>query len=770
MPQFADRVKISSSTTGTGTLTLASAVSGFQSIPASLDGETVGFVIENGSSWELSQGTYTHSGTTLSRTYRSSSTGALLNLSGTSTIFLTPAAADLQTVHVYSAASDLPSASANHGKICHVHSLGRMVFAHGGNWINLANASEIVTYVHPNHTGEVTSAADGATVIADNVVDEANLKVSNSPTNGYVLTAQSGNTGGLTWAAASSGGGGGSATSALSEQEFTATANQTVFTVSGGITNAANVAVFLNGSKLGASDYTASASSNNVTLAAGATVGDLVEISEFGQEAGGASVTSSDTAPSSPSAGDLWFDSSTGELLVWYVDGSSNQWVGVSGTAGPQGAAGSSVTSYSNLAGFPSSGNTHGDMAYAQDTKVSYMWLDTSWQRMSIGPQIGPRLTTTPASTHSLSIDGSTSTITIAAVDESGFPITYDWDAVQGSTVYNAASLPTALTSVAENNGVFTLTPSTNTSHATTTLKFRAKASDGVLFTPAITTIYLDFTQDLEVASGGGVATTYSSGGTNYRVLRFTSSGVLTVNSTTSVDYLIVGAGGSGGNDYGGGGGAGGLVYQASQSLSAANYAVVVGVGGAAIAHYNHSNDGTNSTFNGFTANGGGGGGSEGIAAQNGRLGGSGGGAGYANGLAGQSNQNSYSGTGFGNRGGTGVLAPNYNPAGGGGSGGIGLNGTASVSGNGGAGKAYDITGTSLFYAAGGGGGFTENGNGQAGIGGSSIGGNGAVDVSSNAAAGAANTGSGGGGASGNQSSRLSGAGANGVVIIRYVV
>ncbi len=61
-------------------------------------------------------------------------------------------------------------------------------------------------YSHPNHSGEVTSTGDGATVISDNVVDEANLKVSNSPTNGYVLTAQSGNTGGLTWEAASGGG------------------------------------------------------------------------------------------------------------------------------------------------------------------------------------------------------------------------------------------------------------------------------------------------------------------------------------------------------------------------------------------------------------------------------------------------------------------------------------------------------------------------------------------------------------------------------------
>jgi len=54
------------------------------------------------------------------------------------------------------------------------------------------------------HTGEVTGS--GALTIANNVVDEANLKVSNSPTNGYFLSAQSGNTGGLTWAEAGGGG------------------------------------------------------------------------------------------------------------------------------------------------------------------------------------------------------------------------------------------------------------------------------------------------------------------------------------------------------------------------------------------------------------------------------------------------------------------------------------------------------------------------------------------------------------------------------------
>ena len=77
-----------------------------------------------------------------------------------------------------------------------------------------ATATALATGRTISATGEVTMTtgsftgagnATGAATITDNIVDEANLKVSNSPTNGYMLTAQSGNTGGLTWAA--SGGG-----------------------------------------------------------------------------------------------------------------------------------------------------------------------------------------------------------------------------------------------------------------------------------------------------------------------------------------------------------------------------------------------------------------------------------------------------------------------------------------------------------------------------------------------------------------------------------
>ena len=61
-------------------------------------------------------------------------------------------------------------------------------------------AASANNYTHPNHSGEVTSTNDGAQVVADDIIDEANLKVSNTPTNDYVLTANSSASGGLTWA------------------------------------------------------------------------------------------------------------------------------------------------------------------------------------------------------------------------------------------------------------------------------------------------------------------------------------------------------------------------------------------------------------------------------------------------------------------------------------------------------------------------------------------------------------------------------------------
>ena len=57
---------------------------------------------------------------------------------------------------------------------------------------------------------------------------------------------------------------------------------------------------------------------------------------------GSASVSISESAPSSPSAGDMWWDSDVGNLQIYYTDSNSSQWVTAnnSGPQGPQGAQG----------------------------------------------------------------------------------------------------------------------------------------------------------------------------------------------------------------------------------------------------------------------------------------------------------------------------------------------------------------------------------------------------------------------------------------------
>ena len=87
-----DRVQETSSTTGTGTFTLAGAVTGFQSFSAIGDGNTTYYAIVLGSEWEVGLGTYTSSGTTLSRDtiLESSNGGTAVNFSaGTKNVFVT---------------------------------------------------------------------------------------------------------------------------------------------------------------------------------------------------------------------------------------------------------------------------------------------------------------------------------------------------------------------------------------------------------------------------------------------------------------------------------------------------------------------------------------------------------------------------------------------------------------------------------------------------------------------------------------------------------
>ena len=260
----------------------------------------------------------------------------------------------------------------------------------------------------------------------------------------------------------------------------------------------------------------------------------------------------------------------------------------------------------------------------------------------------------------------------------------------------------------------------------------------------------------------GGVVTSDAT----YYYHTFLTSGNFVPNQSLSCDVLRVAGGGSGGMTYGnqhaGGGGAGGLLYSTSQALTATNYSVLVGAGGAGqTVQLNTGYAGSTTIFGSLTAATGGGYGARGQteAAGNGGSGGGGGGGDVVARTGGTGSQGSNGGTG-------GALSTAA--AGGGGYSAAGGSASGNAGGAGGAGtNTYStfasVTGTGVSgYYAGGGGGTGASSQGAGGAGGGTAAVNTAIGT-----AGTANTGGGSGGAYGGNG-YPSGNGGSGIVIVRY--
>ena len=431
-------------------------------------------------------------------------------------------------------------------------------------------------------------------------------------------------------------------------------------------------------------------------------------------------VTVSDTAPSGAAAGDQWFNSTDGSLYVYYNDGSSSQWVGISGPAGSSGGEAGGVTSYANKVAIDAvSSPSEGDLAYDTAADQLYIRTTTEWKRVALGVDESPIVTTEPPTTHSLNGDGSTSTVTMVAEDPEGFDVTYG---IVYSTANNALPNQLANTTSISSSGVFTFDPSTNTSHAGN-VKVRLSASDGARTTTRLCTLSLAF--------------------------------------SAAIDYLIVAGGGGGGGKGGGGGGAGGLKSGTATLPFGTTYAVTVGSGGSGGNGTATGSNGTSSSFNSVSTTGGGGGGH--WSNIDGLGGGSGGGGGKDGGDGGQG----VSGEGY--AGGTSTGSAGFAAGGGGGAGAVGGDGLGSeVGGDGGSGAASSITGTSVYYAGGGGGSTNANASlNKHGDGGQGGGGNAAANDLA-AQSGTANTGGGGGGGA-YTANTTGGDGGSGVVIIRTI-
>ena len=197
--------------------------------------------------------------------------------------------------NMFATTGDLPSATTYHGMFAHVHGTGAGYFAHAGNWVELANKSYVDTEV-ANIVNSAPATLDTLDELAAALNDDANFAT--TVTTSLGLKAP------------------------LASPALTGTPTAP----------------------------TASSGTNSTQIATTAFVAAAVSGLGGG---GGASVTTSDAAPSSPSAGDLWYNTDAGGLFLYYTDADSSQWVevvGKTGPAGPTGAAGGSTITVSDAA------------------------------------------------------------------------------------------------------------------------------------------------------------------------------------------------------------------------------------------------------------------------------------------------------------------------------------------------------------------------------------------------------------------------------------
>ena len=102
MSKMFNRARVTISSTGTGSLTLSTAVAGYQTFTSAgvVNNDVVSYVIEDGLNWEIGEGTYTSSTNTLSRTVTQSFNGSTygtspISVTASAQVFISPLAADL---------------------------------------------------------------------------------------------------------------------------------------------------------------------------------------------------------------------------------------------------------------------------------------------------------------------------------------------------------------------------------------------------------------------------------------------------------------------------------------------------------------------------------------------------------------------------------------------------------------------------------------------------------------------------------------------------
>lgn len=131
-----DRVQETTTTTGTGAITLAGAVTGYQSFSVIGNGNTTYYCITDNTNWEVGLGTYTAAGTSLSRDtiFASSNSNNPVNWGvGSKNVFVTYAAS--RQVNTGETNSATAPASPREGQMWYDTTNGVMLVYYNSQWV-----------------------------------------------------------------------------------------------------------------------------------------------------------------------------------------------------------------------------------------------------------------------------------------------------------------------------------------------------------------------------------------------------------------------------------------------------------------------------------------------------------------------------------------------------------------------------------------------------------------------------------------------------------
>ena len=512
MVKLANRAKVSTSTTGTGTITLGSAVAGFQTFADAgvSNGETVRYVIEDGIYWELGYGVYTHSGTTLTRVVsESSNSDNALTLTGNASVFIAAVADDLNKVTADTFAEKHVSGQTNIVvKVVTKTSEHRYSGTGSSAGYTLDGTEAPYLELMAGKTYRFDQSDSSNSGHPFRFYEEADKTT--AYTTGVTTNGTAGSSGAYTQIAVTG------TTKSLIYYQCSAHGYMGNQAIVKGITQSAAGSTNLTG----LSDVTISGPSNSQVLKYNGSA--WVNAADATGSGSGSSVTISDTAPSSPSAGDQWYSSAELKMYIYYNDGDSSQWVQVGTGGGSSSSSGAGVTVYANIGALPTS-NTTGNLAFVTANTGFYIWNGGGWYRMAVVNTTPTISAPSNGANVALATDGTATAVEITATDvDEKTTLQYSYAVSTGSLTNGGgatAAISTASTSggtysslnasTNTTNKFFKVTPSTNSSYAGTfSLTFSATDSiNTAQTTQNYTAAWITFT-----TASGSLGTLFTSG------------------------------------------------------------------------------------------------------------------------------------------------------------------------------------------------------------------------------------------------------------------